>query len=774
MKIGRKKIKTEELDKIWEIIKTEFDKIKHNSLGDATVVYNTIYDICTCNDHNLDELLYWKIGDFLYKLCREQREIIFNTRNIRDIYRRGEVIIKEDCEVELRDDSLDWIYKYVEEYKNFVKINEAISMLCAFLNDVLVSVGRGRKINEFGYLLWERCIIQQIGIIKRRDLGDWLIKLGNINPGSPLILPCLDSMKRIIPDPKDVSLYYRVNYEKKALECLSDKYREMVCFIDDDGYIDFKSLDLQTKNKLEIIRSANIPEYNDGREFMHEEMVNNNTVLKYVEYCRELIDKEKSTRCARFLPESYPLFDSCLDHVLIVEKSLFFQNFLEFSEDKFCAKNIFKELSFISQKGTKLMKDIFTKKHITKYIKEFNNSNPNDMSYKDLVDSIAKLYSFTVSIIKDVFIDDENIHSTFIKIFKNSLNQIANLPEKMAKYSHWMIEENKRMKEFVSLIKLIENKQIFIEEYLKYLSKRLLSQKKYFGEKEMAISLKDVCPNELTRKAMRMFQDIEHSFVLNSSFSRSQLRSAKTREKLDMERCRSGVGLIGGSVAYADWIYVTVLTLCAWPREDVSDVSLKLPPMLAEQKLLFERNYKQSYPRRKLTWAWEMGTAEIEIRTDKTYNIQVNNFQFIFLEQFNRTNKVLIKENKQRVISNESIEEITIRSLLSANLIIQKENFVFFNNNFKFPKTDISIDDMDSSIPDHIISNLKADIIIVYQCKISSILKNKKSSTPEELKICLKNSINEKLEVDKYKEAIVGLLEKGIIEEEGDKYFYVP
>ncbi|TBU11493.1 hypothetical protein CWI38_1178p0010, partial [Hamiltosporidium tvaerminnensis] len=76
MNIGRKQISPTEFDNLWKTIEREFTKLTTHSLCNSVLVYNCVYDICTCVNNKYDEKLYWRIGDFLYSQARNHRTII--------------------------------------------------------------------------------------------------------------------------------------------------------------------------------------------------------------------------------------------------------------------------------------------------------------------------------------------------------------------------------------------------------------------------------------------------------------------------------------------------------------------------------------------------------------------------------------------------------------------------------------------------------------------------------------------------------------------------
>lgn len=185
MEIGRKSISDEDFAKIWGELYQEFFNLTSSNQCDASIVYNAIYIICT-SDSNLEEKLYWKIGDFFYNRCKIHKDRILQSE--------------------------EYLSEYILQFQEYNRLVNSINTLGSFLNSCV----KGRKLNDFGYLLWERMIIENLNDSFYENVFEYC--------GSKKLV-ILDSFEKIIPDNSQPLLYYKEKYEKIALNRIRRKYR---------------------------------------------------------------------------------------------------------------------------------------------------------------------------------------------------------------------------------------------------------------------------------------------------------------------------------------------------------------------------------------------------------------------------------------------------------------------------------------------------------------------------------------------------------------------
>lgn len=186
MEIGRRMLSESEFANLWGVLYQEFYNLSVTSTCDAALVYNTIYIICTSGS-SFETKLYWKIGDFLLNRCKIHRDQIIESK--------------------------DYIGEYIIRFEEYQKLVESIHSLGTFLNDCV----KEKKLNEFGYLLWERMVIQSFTDTFFIDVFQY--------PGD--VMKILSSFERITPDTNQKLLYYKEKYEKVALQQIRSKYKSI-------------------------------------------------------------------------------------------------------------------------------------------------------------------------------------------------------------------------------------------------------------------------------------------------------------------------------------------------------------------------------------------------------------------------------------------------------------------------------------------------------------------------------------------------------------------
>lgn len=186
MNIGRAPLSNAEFTRLWSVLYQEFHTLSSTGTCNAACVYSTIYRICTSTIPYEDKL-YWKIGDFLHNRCKEHYEQISNSSN--------------------------YLEEYARSFRIYERLVRSIHKLGCFLNECV----HGRKLDDFGFLLWERGVVQHLPSTFFDDIYDF--------SGSPEVrLFIISSLVAIVPDPSQPLLYYRERYERLALERMRGAY----------------------------------------------------------------------------------------------------------------------------------------------------------------------------------------------------------------------------------------------------------------------------------------------------------------------------------------------------------------------------------------------------------------------------------------------------------------------------------------------------------------------------------------------------------------------
>lgn len=177
MEIGRQRLSDEDFINLWKIIHQEIISLATTNNCDLALFYNSVYIICTSNC-NFEEKLYWKIGDCLYNRCKIHKNAI--------------------------KDSPRYLDEYKKQFDLFSQFIFTLNKVCAFLNESTDA----RSVDDLGFLLWERLIIQALG----NDFFDDIYKNEKIELVASLSLIKLDKNNSL--------LYYKEKYERLSIEKL--------------------------------------------------------------------------------------------------------------------------------------------------------------------------------------------------------------------------------------------------------------------------------------------------------------------------------------------------------------------------------------------------------------------------------------------------------------------------------------------------------------------------------------------------------------------------
>ncbi|EOB14018.1 Cell division control protein 53 [Nosema bombycis CQ1] len=400
-------------------------------------------------------------------------------------------------------------------------------------------------------------------------------------------------------------------------------------------------------------------------------------------------------------------------------------------------------------------------------------------NYKNLKPSLSsRLIEFSNNIVNlsEERDNDDNIDN--LKPYKPMTypnNQKYNQNNLITNY-----KEGALFRVFFHLFNLIEDKADFTERYSFELGRRLVKGitdlkkenhliqiiKKTFGEKSFTC--------DAIRKSEIMLEDV----IQKRNYDVNDRDINKARDKDNNPQFNNTYPPINNSFL--------LLTQCAWPFE-YSPLNLRLPDDFIKITQLEEKRNKK----KRLYWLWEYSTVLLEINQKE---IRVNFLQFLILNLFN-TQKSISKEEiiKFTKITGKTLEWV-ILSLIRSELIMeifeegggygnnknnghhnntnQHENQVFYVLSSRPHKNN----PYDYFIKENLLKDHEVNRIIYYQSLISRILKKNREIKSNELKGILIKNHTDRFDLDKeeVKKGLKGLIEKGVIEEEGGVLKYVP
>ena len=184
----------------------------------------------------------------------------------------------------------------------------------------------------------------------------------------------------------------------------------------------------------------------------------------------------------------------------------------------------------------------------------------------------------------------------------------------------------------ITLLRYVQDKDMFERYYKKHLSRRLLMKRSISmdAERQMISKMKMEVGNTFTQKIEAMFKDMAVSEDLSSNFKKHVARLGDPdpkRAELD----------------------VHVLTSTMWPLEAMAPTyndgegrpTCIFPPQIERVKHGFEKFYLDRHSGRRLTWQANMGTADIRAYFPeskgkiKTRELNVSTYAMVILLLFN-------------------------------------------------------------------------------------------------------------------------------------------
>jgi cullin 1 len=268
--------------------------------------------------------------------------------------------------------------------------------------------------------------------------------------------------------------------------------------------------------------------------------------------------------------------------------------------------------------------------------------------------------------------------SEFVRSLDNACREFVNRnklckanstrsPELLAKFTDNLLKTNTKVSEdndmeksqnnIMTIFKYIEDKDVFQNFYRRHLAKRLVnSSASDDAETGMISKLKEACGFEYTNKLQRMFQDIQTSKDLNSSYK------DWVSNTFDSEDQRQ----------FVDASY-NVLATGVWPLNPPSS-TFAPPQVLQKTYERFATFYASKHSGRKLTWLWQLCKGEIKANYIKAmgklpYTFQVSSYQMAILLLFNEADTLTYEEIEEATKLNRDTLEPCLGVFLKAKVL---------------------------------------------------------------------------------------------------------
>lgn len=383
---------------------------------------------------------------------------------------------------------------------------------------------------------------------------------------------------------------------------------------------------------------------NESNQFVAE-----NSVIEYMKKAETRLDEEKA-RVGLYLHQDImnPLMKACLNVLVTGHSTLLrdeFQVLLDTDRQADLAR-MYRLLARIID-GLEPLRTKF-EAHVRKSglaaVEKVAVEGEN-MEPKTYVDALLEVHTQYQKLVDDAFGGE----SEFVRSLDNACKEFVNRnkvcktgstrsPELLAKYTDTLLKKSAKSAEeadleasliqVMTVFKYIEDKDVFQKFYSRMLAKRLVhsSSASEDAETSMIGKLKEACGFEYTNKLQRMFQDIQISADLNSSFKESQGRS------LSAEEARARV-----DASYQ------ILGTGFWPLTP-PQTNFIPPPEIVTTYNNFQNFYFQKHSGRKLTWLWQLCKGEMRANyiknTKVPFTFMVSTFQMAILLLFNDSHTI--------------------------------------------------------------------------------------------------------------------------------------
>ena len=463
-----------------------------------------------------------------------------------------------------------------------------------------------------------------------------------------------------------------------------------------------------TKSTLEVYRyhferpfvAATKTYYeNESNQFIAE-----NSVIEYMKKAEIRLEEEKARVGLYLHPDIMKnLMNTCLvalvtDHSVLLRDE--FQVLLDADRQDDLAR-MYKLLSRVHD-GLEPLRNKF-EAHVRKSglaAVEKVAVDGENMEPKTYVDALLEVHTQYQKLVDNAF----SAESEFVRSLDNACKEFVNRnkvcktgstrsPELLAKYTDALLKKSAKSAEeadleasliqIMTVFKYIEDKDVFQKFYSRMLAKRLVhsSSASEDAETSMIGKLKEACGFEYTNKLQRMFQDIQISADLNSSFKEMLAKSLNADDaKVDATYQILGTGF---------WPLTAPTTHFIPPQEIVSTY----------QK--FQGFYFDKHSGRKLTWLWQLCKGEIRANYIKNtkipYTFLVSTYQMAILLLFNDTDNMSYDTIQEATALNSETLDPSLSVFVKAKVLLpspengKAESGTSYSLNFNFKNKKVKV-----------------------------------------------------------------------------------
>jgi len=756
----------DDLEQTWAYLQENVDKVMHNlregmDMKTYMGVYTKVHNFCTSQKptstqqtgpihsasrgaHLLGEEIYTLLGSYL-------------SDHLKEVYNKAE---------SHTDEAL--LSFYIREWKRYTDAAKYNNHLFKYLNRHWVKreMDEGKKNvydiytlhlvkwkDDFFTKVWDRVMAAVLKLVEKQRNGETIDQL----QVKAIVDSCV-SLGLDENDPTKSTLdVYRRHFESPFLAATKTYY--------------------QQESKLFVAQ---------------------NSVVEYMKKAEARLEEEKD-RVGLFLHPDImkKLMDVC-NEALITDHSLLlrdeFQVLLD-NERKEDLTRMYKLLSRIKD-GLDPLRNRF-EAHVRKAgltsVDKVATSGDN-FEPKVYVDALLEVHSKYQQLVTVAFTGE----SEFVRSLDNACKEFVNRnevcksnssrsPELLAKYTDQLLKKSAKaadeteledlLQQIMVVFKYIEDKDVFQKFYSRMLAKRLVNASSISDDAEtsMISKLKEACGFEYTNKLQRMFQDVQISKDLNSSY----------RDWYDK------VLQDGGEKRSVDSSY-QILGTGFWP---LNAPNTPFTPPIEVNKAVesFRRFYDQKHTGRKLTWLWQLCKGEIRanyVKQQKVpYTFQVSTYQMAVLLLFNEQETLDYTEIQEyTALTDEILEHQVLGILVKARVVTTGSEDAkpgpgtkyTLNHNFKNKKIkvnlNVSVKSEQKTESDETHKTVEEDRKLLLQAVIVRIMKGRKKLRHVQLVEEVINQVKNRFppKVSDIKKNIDALMEKDYLERlDNDELAYI-
>lgn len=406
-----------------------------------------------------------------------------------------------------------------------------------------------------------------------------------------------------------------------------------------------------TKSTLDVYRFNFEKPFLEATKSFYEaeskQFVAENSIVEYMKKAETRLDEEEE-RVAMYLhPDIIVPLKKCCNAALIADHSIIlrdeFQVLLE-NDRTDDMQRMYNLLSRIPD-GLEPLRTKF-EAHVRKAgltAVEKVAVDADKLEPKVYVDALLEIHTQYQDLVKKAFKDEpeftrslDNACREFVNRNKVCVSGSNKSPELLAKYTDILLKKSASgteegdlevtLTQIMTVFKYIEDKDVFQKFYSRMLARRLVHTNSSSDDAEtsMISKLKEACGYEYTNKLQRMFQDIQISKDLNSSFKEfeGKLTDSGSQKPVDAQYSILGTGF--------------------WPLNP-PNTDFTPPAEISKAYERFQQFYSQKHSGRKLTWLWQLCKGEVKAnycKNNKTpYTFQVSTYQMAILLLFNESDK---------------------------------------------------------------------------------------------------------------------------------------